>query len=179
VASFQRASKALDEKAGCVATWLAQERPGSVAMIQCLVRHGAALNLQNAEGVTALMLAAESGQTDLARALLRLKADVTLKDLKGLTAQDRALKYRLGIPKAKVQEVQEVLKEFAQKGESKATVLRAVNMEATAQLITACIPQGRRRHGYQVDEAPSAVRWGSMGTTEVFHRVACQPSGRT
>jgi ankyrin repeat protein len=54
------------------------------------------VNGQDKDGVTALMVAADLGNTDTLMALLRAGADVTLKEKKGLTALDIAKESECG-----------------------------------------------------------------------------------
>ncbi|MGE0634721.1 MAG: ankyrin repeat domain-containing protein [Pseudobdellovibrionaceae bacterium] len=60
-------------------------------VINRLMRKDKALaNAQNAKGETALIAAAQFGNKDAIKSLLKFKADPTLKDNEGLTAYDRA-----------------------------------------------------------------------------------------
>jgi RNA polymerase sigma factor (sigma-70 family) len=59
-----------------------------VEMTRMLLDHGADVNAHDNEGRTPLMLAAEGGRLDVAKALLAEGANVRLKDKKGKTALD-------------------------------------------------------------------------------------------
>ncbi|KAK5859549.1 hypothetical protein PBY51_021101 [Eleginops maclovinus] len=62
-------------------------RHGRVVMVRLLLSCGADTNLQDREGATALMFAAERGHTHIARLLLeRSQCDLTLTDKRGQTA---------------------------------------------------------------------------------------------
>ncbi|XP_053739727.1 KN motif and ankyrin repeat domain-containing protein 2-like [Synchiropus splendidus] len=62
-------------------------RHGRVVMVRLLLSCGADANVQDAEGTTALMFAAEKGYTHIARLLLeRSQCDLTLTDERGRTA---------------------------------------------------------------------------------------------
>lgn len=56
-------------------------RHGRVVMVRLLLSHGADANIQDSQGTTALMFAAERGHTHVARLLLeRSQCDLTLTD---------------------------------------------------------------------------------------------------
>lgn len=67
-------------------------RHGRVVMVRLLLSHGADANIQDSQGTTALMFAAERGHTHIARLLLeRSQCDLTLTDKRGRTALSIAM----------------------------------------------------------------------------------------
>lgn len=65
---------------------------GSAAMVELLLKYGANPNLQNEDGLTALMRAISIENVELVKLLLQSGADVRIKDIKSLTAYDYALR---------------------------------------------------------------------------------------
>ena len=63
-------------------------------MVRVLLRHGAAINQASERGMTALMCAAQTGQTKVVQCLLDAKANVTAKTRSGETALHIARKKR-------------------------------------------------------------------------------------
>ena len=59
-------------------------------IVQVLVSNGANVNMQNNAGETALMLAAEEGDTKVVCILLDADADPNIRDRKGETALEKA-----------------------------------------------------------------------------------------
>ena len=55
-------------------------------MVRMLLQRGASVNLQDFNGITALMLAAFNGHTTIVQALLDAKADASLQSKRGSTA---------------------------------------------------------------------------------------------
>nr|XP_046265344.1 KN motif and ankyrin repeat domain-containing protein 4-like [Scatophagus argus] len=67
-------------------------RHGRVVMVRLLLSHGADANIQDNQGTTALMFAAERGHTHIARLLLeRSQCNLTLTDKRGRTALSFAM----------------------------------------------------------------------------------------
>ena len=58
-----------------------------------LIEYGANLNSQNKDGLTALMLASESGRYNTAKMLLDNGADTSIKDKSGENVLDHARKF--------------------------------------------------------------------------------------
>jgi hypothetical protein len=56
-------------------------------LIRVLLDHGARLDVRDGQGQTALMWAAERGNSEMVRYLIQRGADITLKDHQGLTAE--------------------------------------------------------------------------------------------
>ena len=54
--------------------------------MEFLLSEGAEVNIQNKDGFTALMIAAEKGNINIARSLLERFADPNIKDAGGITA---------------------------------------------------------------------------------------------
>ena len=63
-------------------------RRGDASGVTKALQKGAAVNVQNEHGSSALMLAALYGNTDIVQALLEAGADKTIKDYEGKTAYD-------------------------------------------------------------------------------------------
>lgn len=63
---------------------------GKMNRVKDLVYSGADVNAQDARGYTALMLSCREGNYDIAIYLIGCKADTTLKDKNGLTAEMHA-----------------------------------------------------------------------------------------
>ena len=68
-------------------------RGGFHNIVRFLHKHGAALDLQNAEGQTALHRATGRGELKTVCELLVLGADKEMQDLEGKTARDWAIEY--------------------------------------------------------------------------------------
>ncbi len=62
--------------------------PLTLRAVRLLQAHGADFNMQNSIGRTVLMSAAEQGDVDIVRALMRAGAKRGLKDCRGMTARD-------------------------------------------------------------------------------------------
>lgn len=58
-----------------------------------LIEYGADINSQNNDGLTALMLASESGRYNTAKSLLDSNADTAIKDKAGENVLDHARKF--------------------------------------------------------------------------------------
>lgn len=94
---------------GTSALMFAASAPGGLQSVQTLIDAGAQVNMiDNNEHWTALMWAAAEGQADNVKLLLKHKADTTLKDIDGDTAESFAAK-------AKHYEVVRILKATAPK----------------------------------------------------------------
>jgi ankyrin repeat protein len=68
---------------------------GHLAAVECLIRHGASLNIAAKYGLSALMLAIVAGHEGVARALVRAGADLSMRGagapgFAGKTAADLA-----------------------------------------------------------------------------------------
>ncbi len=75
-------------------------RHGHLGAIECLVRHGANLNVTAKYGLSALMLAIVAGQEEVACALVRAGADLKIRGtgapgFSGMRAYDLAAKLEL------------------------------------------------------------------------------------
>ena len=81
------------DKTGTTALMFAASAPGGAKTIQLLLDAGAKINtIDNNEHFTALMWAAAEGQLENVKLLLKHKADATLKDVDGDTAESFAAK---------------------------------------------------------------------------------------
>lgn len=63
---------------------------GSIAIVQLLVNEGAAMDIQDKMGMTALMHASQWGRTEMVRTLLAAHADPLKRNQKGFTAKQFA-----------------------------------------------------------------------------------------
>jgi ankyrin repeat protein len=61
-------------------------RSGDMGRVKALIAANADVNIRNAEGITALMVATFDGQTEIAQTLLAANADVNARDNNGFTA---------------------------------------------------------------------------------------------
>lgn len=81
------------DKIGTSALMFAASAPGGSETVQLLLDSGARINMvDNNEHFTALMWAAAEGQVDNVKVLLKHKADTTLQDVDGDTAESFAAK---------------------------------------------------------------------------------------
>jgi uncharacterized protein len=87
-----RASVDLGDKGGYTALMLAASN-NHAPLIRLLLQNGAEINHQEqTQGWTALIWAAKRGHSDTVGVLLEMGADKTIRDHKGITAQEWALK---------------------------------------------------------------------------------------
>jgi ankyrin repeat protein len=64
---------------------------GSLGVVDLLLKHHAAIDAQNRQGMTPLILASRAGQVEVVKRLLHAKANVNIRDADGWTALRWAL----------------------------------------------------------------------------------------
>jgi ankyrin repeat protein len=116
---------------GTSALMFAASAPGGTVTVQLLLDSGARINMtDNNEHFTALMWAAAEGQAESVRLLLKYKADTTLEDIDGDTAESFAAK------KGFTEIVQILQQTSAEKPETKQPEAQPQNTQKAAEIHT-------------------------------------------